>query len=437
MRNRLVCLFMTLVMVASLLQFKITANAASFSDARVVENGKTVTQSFGYSANEQYLYYKFDVPATGLVKIKLHAEELKYGYFYFYDSQNLYDDFQAYYCSTDYDTKVWNSTSFEKILTPGTYYIVYNNRGTRKYNGDYLYSSGSVSVTYNYTNLNVTSSIDRDGNDSIPNASSWDCKATPTFTGALSFHIEDENDFYRFSVPQNSEYHFRFVASRAYTVRFYDDSGNDLKSYYASYNDAYGKNIVDKNVSFTGGVYYVGILASSPGYYTMTLEPIASGSSNSASGGSNSSGSSAPKYKNEWRDGRWYDSNGNQSYSGRLKWKHNSKGWWVEDTAGWYPRSKWQKIDGVWYYFNSSGYMASDEWYDGYWFNSNGSWTYPSRGSWHSSGRGWWYGDSSGWYARNQWQKIDGYWYYFDGSGYMATSQYIGGWWVGADGVCR
>ena len=82
--------------------------------------------------------------------------------------------------------------------------------------------------------------------------------------------------------------------------------------------------------------------------------------------------------------------------------------------------SMWQKIDGIWYYFNASGYMASNEWCKGYWLNKNGSWTYKPKASWKKDKTGWWFG-CKGWYAKNQWQKIDGKWYYFDKKGYIVT----------------
>ena len=145
----------------------------------------------------------------------------------------------------------------------------------------------------------------------------------------------------------------------------------------------------------------------------------------------------APTYSNEWVNGEWYDENGNNTYSGTLSWKSNGSGWWVEDSAGWYPVSCWQKIDGEWYYFNSSGYMASSEWYDGYWFNGNGTWDSTYKLTWCSNSTGWWIEDISGWWPSNCWQKIDGSWYYFDASGYMVTSRYIDGYWIGANGVCQ
>ena len=161
-----------------------------------------------------------------------------------------------------------------------------------------------------------------------------------------------------------------------------------------------------------------------------------SGSSGSGSGSSGGSSSGAPKYSNEWVNGKWYDASGNQTYTGTLSWKSDASGWWVEDSDGWYPWSQWQKIDGKWYYFDASGYMASNEWRDGYWLGSDGSISYDGVLSWKSDASGWWVEDSAGWYPVSQWQKINGSWYYFGGDGYMVTNNYVDGYWLGADGAC-
>ena len=143
-----------------------------------------------------------------------------------------------------------------------------------------------------------------------------------------------------------------------------------------------------------------------------------------------------PKYSNEWINGKWYNADGTQTYAGTLQWKSNATGWWVEDTSGWYPADQWQKIDGIWYYFKPDGYMAANEYYKGYWFNSDGSWDDKYLLSWKSNSTGWWVEDISGWWPSSSWLKIDGYWYYFDASGYMVSNCYIDGWWISADGVC-
>ena len=119
-----------------------------------------------------------------------------------------------------------------------------------------------------------------------------------------------------------------------------------------------------------------------------------------------------------------------------MSWKNNAIGWWIEDSEGWYPTAQWQKIDGIWYYFKPDGYMAANEYYKGYWFNSDGSWDEQYFLTWKSNSKGWWVEDISGWWPSSSWLKIDGDWYYFNSSGYMVTSQYVDGWWIGSDGVC-
>ena len=110
--------------------------------------------------------------------------------------------------------------------------------------------------------------------------------------------------------------------------------------------------------------------------------------------------------------------------------------WYYFDSSG-AMQTGWQKVDGVWYYFKPDGYMASSEYYGGYWFNGDGSWDETYYLTWKSNSTGWWVEDKSGWWPSNSWLKIDGYWYYFKADGYMATSQYVDGYWINASGVCE
>lgn len=160
-----------------------------------------------------------------------------------------------------------------------------------------------------------------------------------------------------------------------------------------------------------------------------------SNKNNSGSDSKNKSNTSKSKYSNEWVDGKWYDKDGSQTYTGKISWKCNAKGWWIEDTKGWYPRKTWQKINGEWYYFDDEGYMASSEWVDGYWLDKDGAWRYKHSGTWKQNSKGWWFEDDSKWYAKSGWQKINGKYYYFGANGYMLTKQYVEGYWVGEDGA--
>ena len=428
--------------------FDIPVQAAAWDNATVIENGKTIKTTVQESDETEPLYYKFVVTEIGTVKLDFHFEYLGNGYYYIYDSAIMDKAITAVYYSVDYDTQIRNKT-FEKIMTPGTYYIKVEHNGREKKNGKYVYKGGNFSITYSFSSSNVNKNIDTDNNNSIPDATNWDYKKTPSFNGAFPGYVEDMNDYYKISVLSEKYMHFKVVSTgRIWNINFYNGNGDLLDSYYTSYKEALNQYILDVDLTFTGGIYYLGISCSTPCNYNVLFEEKVipkeedrtdTSSTESSAGTSENKESIAkgPVYRNEWVDGKWYDANGAQTYNGTLMWKSNSTGWWVEDTAGWYPRNSWQKIDGVWYYFMSSGYMAAGEYFNGYWFNSNGSLNETYFLSWKSNAKGWWVEDKSGWWPSSSWLKIDGYWYYFNSSGYMVTSQYIDGYWIGADGVCR
>lgn len=139
-----------------------------------------------------------------------------------------------------------------------------------------------------------------------------------------------------------------------------------------------------------------------------------------------SSDSSKKSYKNEWVNGQWYDANGKTSYKYKGSWKRDSIGWWYEDENGWFPTSRWQKIDGDWYYFDDIGYMAEnqyagnwDDYAEGFWWvGADGTWDGSEPGVWRLVGTKWWFKDSTGWYAKGKWYKIGGTWYEFDNDGW-------------------
>lgn len=117
-------------------------------------------------------------------------------------------------------------------------------------------------------------------------------------------------------------------------------------------------------------------------------------------------------------------------------WSSNGK-----HVAAWYYFDKdgtgvdgWQKINGVWYYFEN-GYMFSDTVVDGYYVGPNGAYVKEipaanrTNGAWRLNDIGWWYRYADGSYPRNGRAKINGAWYCFDKNGYMKTG------WVKLDGV--
>ena len=115
-------------------------------------------------------------------------------------------------------------------------------------------------------------------------------------------------------------------------------------------------------------------------------------------------------------DSKWYyfESSGSMVTG----WKQLSSKWYYFGTDG-IMQTGWKTISGKTYYFKSSGVMAANEWYNGWWLNKDGTWTYKYKGSWHQNSKGWWFGDESGWYAKNTTITINNKQYTFDANGYM------------------
>lgn len=84
-----------------------------------------------------------------------------------------------------------------------------------------------------------------------------------------------------------------------------------------------------------------------------------------------------------------------------LGWNKDATGWWyctnVENYT--YYKDSWQKIDGDWYSFDSSGYAKQSTWFldKGYWY----------------------YLKDNCKMATNEWVKVDGKYYYFGDQGGM------------------
>ncbi|WP_459481736.1 transglutaminase domain-containing protein [Clostridium saccharoperbutylacetonicum] len=63
------------------------------------------------------------------------------------------------------------------------------------------------------------------------------------------------------------------------------------------------------------------------------------------------------------------------SVGASAEWKKDNVGW-IYSEGNYSHITGWKLIDGNWYYFNSSGYMAHDTTIDGYYLNSSGAWKY-------------------------------------------------------------
>ena len=157
------------------------------------------------------------------------------------------------------------------------------------------------------------------------------------------------------------------------------------------------------------------------------------------------------------------------------RWIRSGNRWWYCHRDGSYTKDDWEAINGVWYYFDQSGWMVTgwlkkpEGWYylnpstgamaTG-WASVNGKWYFFNSAGrmvtgWLSRPSGWYYLSDSGamatgWqYIRNAWyyleegngnmvtgwKQVGNNWYYLQSSGAMAANTWIGDYYVNGSGV--
>ena len=118
------------------------------------------------------------------------------------------------------------------------------------------------------------------------------------------------------------------------------------------------------------------------------------------------------------------------------QWMNSNGRWWYKNADGSYQKNQWMEDGGKWYYFDDEGYMDCGGYRQGYWLNADGSYDAKySGGKWNQNNQGWWWADKSGWYPKAQWVRIDGKYYYFYDSGYLAVDTWVGDYYVDKNGA--
>lgn len=102
------------------------------------------------------------------------------------------------------------------------------------------------------------------------------------------------------------------------------------------------------------------------------------------------------------------------------RWVRSGSRWWFKDSDGSYPSNGWDKIDKVWYYFDSSGWMQTG------WVKDSGNWYYlgdsgAMKTGWVKDNDSWYYLDGSG-AMKTGWFTVSGKWYYAYSSGALAIN---------------
>ena len=109
-------------------------------------------------------------------------------------------------------------------------------------------------------------------------------------------------------------------------------------------------------------------------------------------------------------------SDSNSNFSG--SWVQSGSRWWYKHADGSYKTNGWEKINGVWYRFDNSGWMQTGWVKDGSWYYLDGSGAMKT--GWLKDNGSWYYLDGSG-AMKTGWLKDNGSWYYLQDSGAMKT----------------
>ncbi len=110
-------------------------------------------------------------------------------------------------------------------------------------------------------------------------------------------------------------------------------------------------------------------------------------------------------------------SGSNSNISG--SWVQSGSRWWYKHADGSYKTNDWEKINGVWYRFDNSGWMQTGWVKDGSWYYLDGSGAMKT--GWLKDNGSWYYLQDSG-AMKTGWMKVSGKWYYAYSSGALAIN---------------
>lgn len=113
-------------------------------------------------------------------------------------------------------------------------------------------------------------------------------------------------------------------------------------------------------------------------------------------------------------------------------WANIKDKWYYANAYGKISQQKWEKVGGVWYYFDKDGVMLSNTIFDGYIFTNSGA---MAESAWVKQDGKWYYAQASGRLIKNKWEKISGTWYYFNDDATMASNQWQGNYYLKDSGA--
>ena len=442
--KKMMVALLSAAVIATMIPTVVFAAGKTYTSATAVKFGQKYNGTL--SDNNSVDWYKIVLPTSGLLTVKTQAGIERVTY-YFFSGEDC--DKQMEYRNVSWNSVSGYSNETSRVrLASGTYYLrvsKYNNYDG-EYNGDY-----NIIATFESAGESFKEPIGGINNT---------FKTATAIALNTEYHGQlcqnDDKDYYKFELPVDAEVS---ITGTAYMTWIY----------YYLFNAA-GEQIDKKNPSWDSA------LGCSQRTYTYQLEK-------------------GTYYFVATRDGGndgIYDFKISSNIFG---WQHDNNGWWYRNVDGSYPKSKWMQISNVWYYFSGSGYCVTG-WnkIGGTWYYFNGSgamqvgWQLIGGRWYHFDGNGkmqvgwimlqgkWYHFDNNGamqtgwqqhqnkWYYFNDegvlqigwicvggkwyhtdsngvmqtgWQQLQGKWYYFKSSGVMAANEWVGNYYLQADGSMR
>ena len=102
------------------------------------------------------------------------------------------------------------------------------------------------------------------------------------------------------------------------------------------------------------------------------------------------------------------------------RWVQAGSRWWFKHSDGSYTSNGWEKINGVWYRFDNSGWMQTGWVKDSSWYYLDGSGAMKT--GWIKDNGSWYYLDNKSGAMKTGWMKVSGKWYYAYSSGALAIN---------------
>ena len=440
-RKTIAALLSTVVIVC-MLPAIVMAAGKNYTSATNVTFGVNYTGEITDSNRVEW--YKVVLPSAGRITVRAEANICRVYYNFF---QGEYAETQLLNKDVSWNSQTyWSSYTYQERYAAGTYYF----RVTKDSNYDYY---GEFNVTFSFESSGE-SFVEQIGGTNNNFSTASNISLNKEYYGQICSN--DTADYFKFYLPVDTTVE---IPAKAYLTRVY------FLVFNAEYQELYKNEVwsdgavgyIHPNIKLNlkKGTYYFALNRTSTcdGVYSFKISANIAGWQKDSKGWwyRNNDGSYAAS---TWKqiDGKWYyfDLSGYIT----IGWKNLGGKWYYFDNNG-VMQSGWNKLSGKWYYFDGNGAMQTG-WicYGGKWYHtdSNGAlqtgwqqlqnkWYYfdgngAMQTGWISYGGKWYHTDSNG-VMQTGWVQLQGKWYYFKSSGVMAANEWIGHYYLQADGSMK